>query len=85
MKPKSRRSAAWRVPSATKAEIMEKYLFKDVSTDELSSQYGVSQSSIRLWRDRVREGLESFFVSDSEKTKALCLELTSLKKELGEI
>lgn len=85
MNPQRSASKASRVPSTTKAEIMEKYLFDGVSAKELSSQYGVSQSSIGVWRDQVRQGLESFFASDSERTKALCRELTSLKKELGEL
>ncbi len=64
---------------------MEKYFFDGVSTKELSSRYGVSQRSIAAWRDQVRQGLHSFFEPASEKTNALCRELTSLKKELGEL
>ena len=85
MKPQRSASKASRAPSATKAEIMGKYLFDGVSAKELSSQHGVSQRSIGVWRDLVRQGLDSFFTSNPENTEALCRELTSLKKELGEV
>jgi transposase-like protein len=74
-----------RVTSAAKAEIMGKHLFDGISAKELSRRYRVSPTSIGVWRNQVRHRLESFFVADSEKFKVLCRELTSLKKELGEL
>lgn len=74
-----------RVSSTTKAEIMAKHLFDGLSEKELKNQYGVSPTKIGEWRNQVRSGLESFFSPESDTIRALCKELTSLKKELGEL
>ena len=75
--------ASSRLPSCTKAEIIEKHLFRRMSEQELSRQYGVSKRDIGAWRDLVRQGLESFF-SEGGKIETICRELTLLKKALGE-
>ncbi len=78
-------SKSSRVSSATKAEIMDKHLFDGLSAKELKDQFGVSTTSIGQWRNQVRNGLGSFFAPESDKIRDLCRELTSLKKELGEL
>jgi len=69
---------------SSKAEIIEKHLFHGMSAQKLSRTYGVSTRDIDAWRDLVRQGLISFFSCETDKIKALCKELTLLKKELGE-
>ena len=85
MTDSDRKFSRSRISNALKAEIVRKHLFNGLSAKKLSEEYAVSRSAITRWKAQARENLEAVYSSESDKIKLLCSELTSLKKELGEL